>query len=106
MGRSGRLLRHHQLAAQEVEMPNTTITEMDSVANDVRGILERLPKREKYDLSSPSGWQELLDSSISGRISEQLPRETLRQLRVLCLRWQRLYSKLQFEALTRPVWNT
>ncbi len=87
-------------------MPNATITEMDSVANEVRNILERLPKREKFDLSTPSGWKELLDSSISGRLGEQLPRETLRQLRVLCIRWQRLYGKLQFEALTRPVWNT
>lgn len=91
---------------EDPEVSNPTINEMESLANEVRAVLERLPRREKFDLSAPQGWQELLESTVSGRLGAQLPRETLRQVRTTCLRWQQLYAKLRFEALTRPVWNT
>ena len=80
--------------------------EMESLAVRARTILEGAHKREKYDLSTRTGWLALFEATASKRLTGQLSTESLARLRSLCFRWQRLYSDLRFEAGTRPVWNT
>ena len=80
--------------------------EMESLAARARTVLEGVHKREKYDLSTPGGWLALFEATASKHLTGQLSAESLTRLRSLCIRWQRLYSDLRFEAGTRPVWNT
>ena len=84
----------------------TAMAEVQAVTEEVRRILDDLPRREKVDLSSRAGWAALQEATFSKRLGEQIPGATLVRLRALCVKWQRLYKQLQFEALTRPVWNT
>lgn len=89
------------------EVRTDTLTgEMRALAADVRTLLEGVHRREKYDFSTRAGWLSLLRATTSKRLADQLSEESLVRLRRLCLRWQRLYMELRFEASTRPVWNT
>ncbi len=80
--------------------------EMESIAGDVRQILESMSRREKFDLSTPDGWRDLLTASNSKPFAEQLSLEHRNKVRRLSLRWLLLYDELRFATDTRPVWNT
>jgi len=79
---------------------------MRAVADQARSILQELPRQEKFDLSSRQGWHALQEALSSKRLADQTSVRTLATLSMLCARWNRLFRQLQFEALTRPVWNT
>jgi len=80
--------------------------ELKSIADEARGIVETVSRRERLNLSSPTAWNDFLGAMASKSWSDQLSAESRMKLVSLCIRWRRLYHRLKFDASTRPVWNS
>ncbi len=82
------------------------MADFDALASEAHEILNAATIRHKMDLSTVQGWSQLLEACNSKRFFERVPRHSLDRLKALYLKWTQLYRQLQFEATTRPVWNS
>lgn len=90
----------------QVQRSNVLTREMDAVASHVRDLLKTAINPNRFELSSPAGWTQLLEACFMETLTEGMSQESLAKVRTACLRWQHLYRELRFVAATRPVWNT